>query len=344
LTGGKEFACHAAAEQESAVTNVARLALLLLIALAPSVVAPSVVHGQEAWPNRAVTFVVPYAAGGYTDLVARITARYAEKALGKPVVIDNRAGAGGIVGTQMVASAAPDGYTLCVCSIGAISIAPFAQKIGYDPVQELAPIGLVSSIVQVVIVRKDLPAKTLAELVSYAKDNPGKLNYGSSGAGGLTHYSVELFQARTGIKVVHIPFKGGAPSTAAVISGEVDFAFGNITDALPHIEAGSVRALAVTSLARSSYLPDLPSINEAMVPGFIAESWNGMMAPAKTPEPVVRKLADIFITMADDPEVKETMRRAGASTVKTTPEQFRAQIEQEMAQWKPLIKEIAEKN
>jgi tripartite-type tricarboxylate transporter receptor subunit TctC len=328
-----------AAEQETAMRRVARLALPLLIALAPSVV-----HAQDHWPTRAVTFVVPYAPGGYTDLVGRLTARYAEKALGKPVVIDNRAGAGGIVGTQMVASAAPDGYTLCVCSIGAISIAPFAQKIGYDPVQELAPIGLVSSIVQVVIVRKDLPVKTLAELVSYAKDNPGKLNYGSSGAGGLTHYSVELFQARTGIKVVHIPFKGGAPSTAAVISGEVDFAFANITDALPHIEAGSVRALAVTSVARSSYLPDLPSVAEAVVPGFIAESWNGMMAPAKTPEPIVRKLADIFIKMADDPEVKEIMRKAGASTVKTTPEQFQAQIEQEMAQWKPLLKEIAEKN
>jgi tripartite-type tricarboxylate transporter receptor subunit TctC len=327
------------AEQESAMMRVARLALPLLIALAPSLA-----RSEEGWPSRSMTFVVPYAPGGYTDLVGRLTARYVEKALGKPVVIDNRAGAGGIVGTQAVASSAPDGYTFCVCSIGAISIAAFAQKINYDPLGDLAPIGLVSSIVQAVIVKKDLPVKSLAELVSYAKANPGKLNYGSSGAGGLTHYSVELFQARTGIKVVHIPFKGGAQSTAAVVAGEVDFSFANITDALPQIEAGTVRALAVTSLERSSYLPDVPSVSEAVVPGFIAESWNGMMAPAKTPEPVVRKLAEIFITMADDPEVKETMRRAGASTVKTTPDQFRAQIEQEMAQWKPLIKEIAEKN
>ena len=318
---------------------ISSLALLLGIALAPSPV-----EAQDAWPNRSMTFVVPYAPGGYTDLVARLTARYVEKALGKPVVIDNRAGAGGIVGTQVVASAAPDGYTFCVCSIGAISIAPFAQKIGYDPMQELAPVGIVSSIVQLIIVKKDLPVKTMAELVSYAKVNPGKLNYGSSGAGGLTHYSVELFQARTGTKAVHIPFKGGSLATAAVMSGEVDFAFANMTDGLPQVEAGTVRGLAVTSLGRSPYFPDLPSVHETVVPNFIAESWNGVMAPAKTPEPIIRKLSEVFIKMADDPEVKETMRRAGANTVKTTPAQFRAQIEQEMEQWKPLIKEIAEKN
>ena len=318
---------------------ISSLALLLGIALAPSPV-----EAQDAWPNRSMTFVVPYAPGGYTDLVARLTARYVEKALGKPVVIDNRAGAGGIVGTQVVASAAPDGYTFCVCSIGAISIAPFAQKIGYDPMQELAPVGIVSSIVQLVIVKKDLPVKTMAELVSYARSNPGKLNYSSSGAGGLTHYSVELFQARTGTKAVHIPFKGGSLATAAVVSGEVDFAFANMTDGLPQVEAGTVRGLAVTSLGRSPYFPDLPSVHETVVPNFIAESWNGVMAPAKTPEPIIRKLSEVFIKMADDPEVKETMRRAGANTVKTTPAQFRAQIEQEMEQWKPLIKEIAEKN
>jgi tripartite-type tricarboxylate transporter receptor subunit TctC len=247
------------------------------------------------------------------------------------------------VGTQAVANAAPDGYTFCVCSVGAISIAPFAQKIGYDPVQDLTPVGIVSSIVQAVIVKKDLPVKTMSELVSYAKANPGKLNYGSSGAGGLTHYSVELFQARTGTMAVHIPFKGGAPSTAAVVSGEVDFAFANMTDALPQIEAGTVRGLAVTSLERSRYLPDLPSVHEAAVTGFIAETWNGIMAPAKTPEPIVRKLSETLIKMADDPDVKETMRKAGADTVKTTPDQYRAQIQQEMAQWKPLIQEIAEK-
>jgi len=314
--------------------------LLLGIALAPSML-----QAQDAWPARPITFLVPYGAGGYTDLVARLAARYVEKALGKPVIVDYRTGAGGIVGTQAVVNAAADGYTFCVCSIGAISIAPFDpnQKVGYDPLRDLVPVGVVSSIAQVVIVKNGLPVKTLAELVSDAKANPGKLNYGSSGAGGLTHYSVELFQARTGTKVVHIPFKGGAPSSAAVVSGDVDFSFANMTDGLPQVQAGTVRGLAVTSLKRSPYLPDLPSVDEALLPDFSVETWNGVMAPSKTPEPIVRKLSEILIKMADDPEVKEIMRKAGADTVKTTPEQYRAQIVREIAQWKPLIQEIAQR-
>jgi len=320
--------------------HLAGLALSLGIALAPSMLL-----AQDSWPARPITFVVPYGAGGYTDLVGRLTARYVEKALGKPVIVDNRAGAGGIVGTQAIANAAVDGYMFCVCSIGAISIAPFDpnQKVGYDPLRDLAPVGIVSSISQVVIVNKDLPVKTLAEFVSYAKANPSKLNYGSSGAGGLTHYSVELFQARTGIKVVHIPFKGGAPSTAAVVSGEVDFSFANITDALPQVQAGSVRGLAVTSLERSPHLPDLPTVHEAVLPDFVVETWNGIMAPSKTPEPIIRRLSETLIMMADDPEVKDIMRKAGADIVKTTAEQYRAQIVREIAQWKPLIQEIAER-
>jgi tripartite-type tricarboxylate transporter receptor subunit TctC len=314
--------------------------LTLSVALA---LVPNLARAQEAWPIRSVTFIIPYAAGGYTDLVGRLAARYVERALGKPVIVDNRTGAGGIVGTQVVANAAPDGYILCVCSVGAVSIAPFAQKVGYDPIEDLAPIGIVSSIPQVVIVRKDLQVKTMIDFVSYAKANPGKLNYGSSGVAGLTHYSVELFLVRTGTSAVHIPFRGGAQSTAAVVSGDVDFAFANLTDALPQIESGSVRALAVTSLHRSSYLPDLPSVRETVVPNFIAETWNGIMAPSKTPEPIIRKLSNVLIKMADDPEVKDSMRKAGASTVKTTPAQYRAQIEQEIAQWKPLISEIADK-
>jgi tripartite-type tricarboxylate transporter receptor subunit TctC len=303
--------------------------LTLSVALA---LVPTLARAQEAWPIRSVTFIIPYAAGGYTDLVGRLAARYVERALGKPVIIDNRAGAGGIVGTQVVANAVPDGYVLCVCSVGAVSIAPFAQKVGYDPIEDLAPIGIVSSIPQVVIVRKDLPVKTMIDFVSYAKANPGKLNYGSSGLGGLTHYSVELFLVRTGTSAVHIPFRGGAQSTAVVVSGDVDFAFANLTDALPQIESGSVRALAVTSLDRSSYFPALPSMHETVLPNFIAETWNGIMAPSKTPEPIIRKLSDILVKMADDPEMKESMRKAGASTVKTTPAQYRAQIEQEIAQ------------
>ena len=287
---------------------------------------------------------MPYAPGGYTDLAARLTARYVEKALGKPVVIDNRRGRRRHRRhARRSRTRAPDGYTFCVCSVGAISIAPFAQKVGYDPVKDLAPVGIVSTIVQAVIVKKDLPVKSMAELVAYAKANPGKLNYGSSGAGGLTHYSVELFQARTGTKMVHIPFKGGAPSTAAVMSGEVDLSFANMTDALPQIEAGTVRGLAVTSLERSPYLPDLPHIHETVAPRFYRRDLERHHGAVEDAGPDHQKLSEILIKMADDPEVKDAMRKLGGNTVKTTPEQFRAQIEQEIEQWKPLIKEIAEK-
>jgi tripartite-type tricarboxylate transporter receptor subunit TctC len=322
---------------EVAMTLLGRILLTLGL-----FAAPTALHAQS-WPDRPITLLVPYAPGGYTDLVGRLTARYMEKALGKTVIVENRAGAGGIVGTQAVANAAPDGYTFCVCSVGAVSIAPFAQKISYDPAKDLAPVGLVSTIVQAVIVKKDLPVKSMAELVAYAKANPGRLNYGSSGAGGLTHYSVELFEARTGTHMVHIPFKGGALSTAAVMSGDVDVSFANMTDALPQIEAGTVRGIGVTSLERSPYFPDLPSIHETVVPNFLVETWNGVMAPAKTPEPIINKMADLLIKMADDPEIKEQMRKAGGSTVKTTPAQFRTQIEQEMAQWRPMVAEILAK-
>jgi len=307
--------------------------------------APCMSVAQDAWPTRPITFLVPYGAGGYTDLVARLSGRYVERALGQPVVVDHRVGAGGIVGTQAVVNAPPDGYTFCVCSIGAISVAPFdpTQKVSYDPVADLAPVGLVSSIAQVALVKKDLPVKSMAELVSYMKANPNKLNYSSSGAGGLTHYAVELFKARTGVTAVHVPFKGGAPATAAVIAGDVEFSFSNMTDGLPQVEGGNVRGLAVTSLKRSPYLPDLPTISETVLPGFLVETWNGIMAPAKTPEPIVRRLSEILIKMADDPEFKEAMRKAGADTVKTTPAEFRAQIQQEIAQWKPLIAEIGGK-
>src|SRR6185369_13298782 len=280
---------------------------------------PGAAQAQAAWPERPITFIVPYAPGGYTDLTARLTARYVEKALGKPVVVDSRPG------------------------VGAISVAPFAQKVGYDPVKDLAPVSIISTIVQAVVVKKALPVKSMAELVAYAKANPGKLNFGSSGAGGLTHFSVELFQARTGTHMVHIPFKGGAPAMAAVLSGDIDLSFANMTDALPQIEADTVRGLAVTSLERSPYFPNLPSIHETVVPHFTVETWNAIIAPPATPDPIVQKMAAVLIKMADDPEIIDAMRKLGGNTVKSTPEQFRAQINQEIEQWKPLIKEIAEK-
>src|SRR5262249_10001813 len=215
-------------------------------------------------------------------------------------IVDYRRGAGGSVGAQSRVNAAADGYTFCVCSIGAISIAPFDpnQKVGYDPLRDLAPVGVVSSIAQVVIVKNGLPVKTLAELVSDAKANPGKLNYGSSGAGGVAHHSGRTVPAPPRPQGGAHPLQGGAPPPAPVVSGDVDFSFANMTDGLQQVQAGTVRGLAVTSLKRSPYLPDLPSVNEALLPDFSVETWNGVMAPSKTPEPIVRKLSEILIKMA----------------------------------------------
>jgi tripartite-type tricarboxylate transporter receptor subunit TctC len=319
------------------VKHVAGVTLALAFAFAPSQI-----HAQDAWPSRSITLVVPYGAGGYTDLIGRMTANYLEKALGKSVVVENRPGGGGIVGTGAVVRSAPDGYTFCVCSVGAISVVPFAQgqKVGYDPLNDLIPVSILSTISQAVVVKKSLPIKSLADLVSYAKANPGKLNYGSSGLAGLTHYSVELFQSRTGTKMNHIPYKTGAQGVLAIVSGEVDFAFANMTDALPQIEADTMRGIAVTSRERSPYFPNLPTVHETTSPGFVVETWNGLMAPAKTPEAIIKRMSEVLMRMADDEEVKKAMVKAGANTLKTTPEQYAKQILAEIDQWKPLLAEI----
>jgi tripartite-type tricarboxylate transporter receptor subunit TctC len=297
----------------------------------------------ETWPSKPIKLVVPYAPGGYTDGVSRIVARFMEKELGQPIVVENRAGGGGIVGTDFLSKSANDGYTLCMCSVGAVSVAPVAQKTSYDPLKSFRPISIVSTIPQTVIVNPSLPVNSIEDLVTYAKANPGKLNFGSSGAGGLMYFSVALFEARTGTKMVHVPFKGGAPATAAVVSGEVNLTFTNMTDALPQIEAKTVKALAITSKNRSEFAPQLPTIAEKILPNYNVESWNGVMAPAGTPEAIVQKLSAVYKKMAADPEVKKQMAVIGASTVFTTPDGFQAQINQEVEQWKTLLKEISGK-
>ncbi|MEP9354376.1 tripartite tricarboxylate transporter substrate binding protein [Xanthobacter sp. KR7-65] len=317
-----------------------RLAVAL-VSLA--VLASSGAMAEDAWPSKAIKLVVPYAPGGYTDLTSRIAARFLEKDLGQTVVVENKPGAGGIVGTDFVSKSAPDGYTLCMCSVGAVSVAPVAQKTSYDPLKDIEPIGIVSSIPQTVIVNPKLPITSIPELIAYAKANPGKLSYGSSGAGGLMNYSVQLFDARTGTSLVHVPFKGGAPATAAVVSGEVDLSFTNMTDALPQMEAKTVRGLAVTSAKRSPFAPDLPTVEEAGVKDYLVESWNGIIAPKGTPPAVVARMSEALKKMAADPEVKDAFAKIGATAVYTTPEEFAASISKEVKQWSGLIDVIKAK-
>jgi tripartite-type tricarboxylate transporter receptor subunit TctC len=314
-----------------------------ILAALLAVTAAGAANAQSDWPKKTITLIVPYAPGGYTDSVGRITARYLEKALGATVVVENRAGGGGIVGTQQVARAEPDGHTLCVCSVGAVSVAPVAQKVQYDPLKDFSPISLVSVIPQTVIVKKSLPIRSIAELIEYAKAHPGSLKYGSSGAGGLMHYSVALFQVRTGTKMTHVPYKGGAPATAAVVSGEVDLSFTNMTDALPQMEADKVRGIAVTSTERSQFAPNLPTVREGGLANFSAESWNGIMGPAGVPQPVVQRLATTLAAMAKDEEVKKAMAVVGATAISNTPEAYQKKIAGEVEQWTELVKEFQKK-
>lgn len=317
--------------------------LLIAALLVGTGLSVSTASAQE-WPSKsAIKLVVPYAPGGYTDSVGRITARFLEKELGQTVIVDNRPGGGGIVGSDLVSKSPGDGYTLCICSVGAISIAPVAQTTSYDPVKSFKPISIVSTIPQMVIVNPSLPINSMDDLVKYAKANPGKLTFGSSGAGGLMYYSVALFDSRVGTKMTHVPFKGGAPATAAVVAGEVNLSFTNMTDALPQLEAKTVRALAVTSAGRSEFAPKVPTVAETVLPGYAVESWNGVMAPASTPDAIVTKVSDALKKMAADPEVKKQMSVVGASTVFTTPAEYSSQIAKEVDQWRALLKEISEK-
>ncbi len=309
-------------------------------ALAALLAATIPAAAQDRWPERPLRLIVPYAPGGYTDAVGRLTGRYLERALGQSVVVENRAGAGGIVGTEATARAAPDGYTFCMCSVGAVSIAPVADRVNYDPVADLGPISLVSAIPQMVIVNPAVPAQTLAELIAFARANPDRLNYASSGVGGLMHFSVELFLARTGVHMTHVPYRGGAPATLAVVTGEAQLTFTNMTDALPQVQAGTVRALAVTALERSSFAPSVPTVIEAGLPGFSAESWNGMIGPAGLPEPIVRHLSGVLAEMARSPEVIAGMAAVGAVPVATTPEEFAARIRAELEQWRETLRQI----
>ncbi|GGE28266.1 MFS transporter [Agaricicola taiwanensis] len=305
------------------------------------VLSPALARAE--WPEKPITLVVPYAAGGYTDAVGRITARFMETALKQTVVVENRAGGGGIVGSDLVSKSKPDGYTLCMCSVGAISIAPIAQKTEYDPVKSFSPISIVSTIPQTVIVNPSLPIKSMDELVTYAREHPGELNFGSSGAGGLMFFSVALFQSLTNTEMVHVPFGGGAPATAAVVAGEVDLSFTNMTDALPQMEANNVRALAVTSAERSPFAADLPTVSETVAKGYNVESWNAVMAPAGTPDEIVQKVSSVLQEMAKDKDVVAAMANIGAQTVFTKPEEFSQRIAGEVAQWDKLLTEIGVK-
>src|SRR5215510_4594415 len=291
----------------------------------------------QAFPTRPVTIVVPYPPGGLIDLVARqIQARYQQE-LGQPVVIENRSGAGGNVGAEVVARAAPDGYTLLLAN-PSLAISPLIYpKLNYRP-EDFAHIGQYGSVPNVLVVHPSIPAKNVQEFIEYVKRNPGKLNYASPGYGTSPQMSSELFKAMTGTFVVHIPFRGSGPAQAAMLANETQMMIDNLPPQLAHIKSGKVRALAVTSLARSSVLPDVPTMDEAGLKGYEVVAWFGLAAPPGTPRPVVMRLNEALNKTMQDPPTREAFTSRGATIVTGTPEQFRDFIKGEIVKWEPIVK------
>jgi tripartite-type tricarboxylate transporter receptor subunit TctC len=293
-------------------------------------------HGaaaQDAYPSRAIKLVVPFAAGGNTDVVGRLTANYMAKALNANVVVENRAGAGGITGTDVVAKSAPDGYTLCVCGIGPITISPATEKLPYDPLKDLAPVSLINTNPLVLIVNPQIKAQSAAELVTLSKSDPKGLSYGTVGAGGLMQFAAEIFRVKTGSNFTSVPYRGGALATQAVVAGEVQLAFANMSDAMGQLAAGTVRPLAITTGKRSPQLANVPTLMELGLGDYSVESWNALFAPAGTPQPIIDKLARLMADMAKDPAIQKTMAEFGSIALYNTPTEFAAQLRQETAQW-----------
>ena len=317
-----------------------RLAAAAVAAATVALFAPLAAMAQPAaYPNKAIKLVVPYAPGGSADIAARLVADEWGKALGGSLFIENKGGAGGNIGVDMVAKAAPDGYTIGLQTVSLAINPSLTAKMPYDTLKDLAPIGMVASSQHVLVVNKALPAKNIKELVALLKARPGQYSYGSAGAGSTFHMSAELFKAVAGTPIVHIPYRGGGPAMIDTMSGQVALSFPVLSAAQPHVQAGKLRALGVTGTKRSALMPDVPTIAEAGLPGYAFETWFIVFAPAGTPKPVIDKLNATLNQALNTPALKERMAKDGFDPIPSTPEQARARLEKEMPQWAKLIKE-----
>jgi tripartite-type tricarboxylate transporter receptor subunit TctC len=293
----------------------------------------------QAYPAKPVRIVVGFPAGGPTDIVSRTLAPKLSEALAQPVLVDNRGGAGGVIATEQVAKAPPDGYTLLMGTIGGVAVAmSLIPNRGYDTLRDLTPIAQVVTVTNLLVVHPTVPAKTVQELLGLARARPGRLNYASSGNGTVTHLAGELFKLMGKVDIVHVPFKGGAPALTALISGEVDMSYENSLVVTPHVKAGRVRALAVTGMKRSQLMPELPTISESGLPGYNASGWYGLFAPAATPRPVITRISTEAVKALRMPDVVRTLSSQGAEPVGNTPEEFAAFVKSEIDKWANLVK------
>ncbi len=289
------------------------------------------------YPSKAIKLVVPYAPGGGADSVARIVARKVSENIGQPIVIENKGGAGSIVGTEVVAKAEPDGYILLLGQSGPISINPAVYKnLPYDPVKDFTPITMTTAYPYILVVNSELPAKSLQEFVALAKSKPGAMNYGSTGVGAANHLVAELFNSKAGLKMTHVPYRGTALAVGDLLGGQLTMVFGDPISVLPHIKSGKLRALAVTSLERSPVAPEVPTVAESGYPGFEALAWHGILAPARTPPAIVKKLNEEVAKALGDPETRALLVNQAMQTVGSTPEEFAAFIHKDIAIWKAV--------
>jgi len=318
----------------------------LLAAAAALAFAPAGAFAQGAWPSKPVRIVVPFNAGGTTDILARAVAQELGKGLGQSFVVENKAGAGGNIGADLVAKAAPDGYTFLMGTVGTQSINKWLYaKMPFDPQKDFQPVTLVAGVPNVMVVNAEKAAArkihTVQDFIRYAKANPGKLNMASSGNGTSIHLAGELFKTMTGVYMTHFPFTGSNPALLSLMAGDMDVMFDNLPSAMPHIRSGRLKALAVTSSSRSAALPDVPTVEEAGGPslkGFEASSWFGLLAPAGTPMDIVNRVQQETAKALATPAMKERLQAQGAIPSGNTPAQFAQLIDRELKKWQPVVK------
>jgi tripartite-type tricarboxylate transporter receptor subunit TctC len=298
----------------------------------------------QTYPNRAITLVIPFAPGGSTSIVGRGIADKMSELLGERIVVDNRPGAGGTIGTKMVAKSDPDGYTILLGYTGTLAIGPSLYKnAGYNPRDDFAPIGMIGNAPNSLVVHPSFPVKSVAELIAYARANPGKVNFGSAGVGTVSHITGEYFARAAGITLVHIPYKGTGPALTDLLGGHIPMAFAPIPASHANVSAGLLRALAVTSLNRSSLLPEVPTIAEAGLPGFDASLYYGLVAPAGTPRPIIDTLNKALRAALDSDEVKKQLAQDGTEITPSTPEDYAVFIDKEETKWSQLVKDSGAK-
>jgi len=299
----------------------------------------SLTANSQSYPDKQVRFIVPYTAGGASDAVTRILAAKLSEMWKVGVVVDNRGGGGGNIGVEAGARALPDGYTLLTSTVGTHGINPsLFRNLPYDPVKDFEPISLVATTVSVLSVNPALPVKTIQEFIAYAKSNPGKLNFGSSGNGSSHHLAGVMFNSLANVKTQHVPYKGTATMMTDLVGGQIEFTFDPVPSSMQQIKSGKLRALAVTSLERINSFPDLPTMQEAGVIGYDVGSWYGILAPAGTPQAIVNKISEDIARALKAPDVKAKLEQQGAIPIGSTPEQMGSYIKKEMAKWAPVVK------